>query len=292
MDKSNKVFCTYSKCHHKDTERVIGLFIPKSTRTRYHKQNDENSLVLDFISSFGSETASILSLSDVYTSSKSELSILVGLSESLSEGEASSSLSDRAENSSVNEGYIDEESTIQDIDDNYELSSNGTSLNGTDEFSDSDISHIEISESREYIHLSDELAFNSGNVSLFQVRRTLQSIVPIEPTWVDICINSCYVYTGKYKYDELYEYCHMSRFQTRHSIGKRLPQHKMAIFFIKDRLKIQYQDLKGFERLKYYIIILIVKVLNQIVKSVIYLMVSNTKNYYLMDILKMIEILH
>ncbi|CAG8513551.1 434_t:CDS:2 [Funneliformis caledonium] len=100
MDKSNKVFYTCSKYRHKNTERGIGLFIPKSTRTRHHKQNDENSSVLDSILSSSSETASILNLSDVCTSSKTSLS-----------------LSDRAENLSVDEGYIDEGSTIQDIDD-------------------------------------------------------------------------------------------------------------------------------------------------------------------------------
>lgn len=133
-------------------------------------------------------------------------------------------------------------------------------------------------DSGEHIHISDELAcalrlfrvksccnltddafrqtmmaVNGGNVSLFQVRRTLQSIVPIEPTWVDICINSCCAYTGKYKYDELCEYCYISRFQTGPSMGKRLPQRQMAFFSIKDRLKIQYQDPKGSERLKYRI---------------------------------------
>ena len=79
MDKSNKVFCTCSKCRHKDTERGIGLFIPKSTRTRHRKRDNENPSVLDSISSSSSETASILSLSDVCTSSRSESSILVEL---------------------------------------------------------------------------------------------------------------------------------------------------------------------------------------------------------------------
>ncbi|CAG8565722.1 8223_t:CDS:2 [Funneliformis caledonium] len=172
MNKSNKVFCICSKCHHKDTERGIGLFIPKSTRTRHH----------------------------VCTSSRSESSILVELFRSdnmisTSEGKASSNLSDKAENSSIDEGYIDEGSTMQDIDDNYEPSLGGTSSNVIDEFSDSNISHIKISEFREHIHLSDELAcairlfrvkshcnltdnafrqtmmiVNGSNVSLLQVR--------------------------------------------------------------------------------------------------------------------------
>ncbi|CAI2189633.1 16907_t:CDS:2 [Funneliformis geosporum] len=238
MDKSNKVFCTCSKCCHKDTKRGIGLFIPKSTRTRHRKRDNENLSVVDSISSSSSETASILSLSDVFTSSKSKSSVLVELPGSsfadnmisTSKGEASSSLSDKAENSSIDESYINEILIIQDMDESrkcfdeshidYESSSSGTSSNRTNGFSDSDVSHTEISDPGEHLYLSDELAFNGGNVSLFQVKQTLQSIVPIEPMWVDICINSCCAYTGKYKYDELCEYCHISRFQTGPSMGK------------------------------------------------------------------------
>ncbi|CAG8755791.1 4965_t:CDS:2, partial [Funneliformis caledonium] len=176
-----------------------------STRTRHRKRNDENSSVLDSILSSSSETASILSLSDVCTSSRSESSILIELF-------GSNNMISTAENLSVDEGYIDEESTIQDIDDNYEPSLGRTSSNGTDEFSDSNISHIEISESEEHIHLSDELACA---IRLFQVKS--------QSTWMDICINSYCAYTGKYKDDELYH------------------------------LKIQYQDPKGSERLKYHI---------------------------------------
>ncbi|CAI2184197.1 9346_t:CDS:1, partial [Funneliformis geosporum] len=81
MDKSNKVFCTCSKCCHKDTKRGIRLFISKSTRIRYHKQDNKNLLVADSISNSSSETASILSLSDIITSSRSESFILVDYSE-------------------------------------------------------------------------------------------------------------------------------------------------------------------------------------------------------------------
>ncbi|CAG8748126.1 12634_t:CDS:2, partial [Funneliformis caledonium] len=68
---------------------------------------------------------------------------------------------------SVDKGYINEGLTIQDINNSwkcfkesyidYEPSSSGISSNGTDEFSDSDISHIKILESEEHIHLSDKL---------------------------------------------------------------------------------------------------------------------------------------
>ena len=63
------------------------------------------------------------------------------------------------------------------------------------------------------------VAVNGGDVSLFQVKETLESIIPIKPTWVDICINSCCAYTGKYKDNNFCEYCQTSRFQTRKHIS-------------------------------------------------------------------------
>ena len=57
------------------------------------------------------------------------------------------------------------------------------------------------------------MAVNGGSVTLYQVKKTLKSIVPIDPTWIDMCINSCHAYTGKYKdYDEC-ELCQMLRFR-------------------------------------------------------------------------------
>jgi len=116
----------------------------------------------------------------------------------------------------------------------------------------------------------------------------LKSIVPIKPTWVDICINSCCAYTGKFKDNELCEYCHMPRFQAGSSTRK--PRRQMAFFSIKDRLKIQYQDPKGSEKLKYRANYTHRQGFGSDGK-IGDIFDGNTKNSCLMDTLKMIEIL-
>jgi hypothetical protein len=65
-----KFLCTCSKCRNKDTEKRIGMLIPKSTRTRHRKKEHENP-PLDYYLSSGSssELVSSLSLSDVDSSS-------------------------------------------------------------------------------------------------------------------------------------------------------------------------------------------------------------------------------
>jgi len=65
--KSNKVFCTCSKCCKKDIEGK-GLLISKSTRTRHRKQENEKPPASD---STLSSTTSGLSFTDVYFSSES-----------------------------------------------------------------------------------------------------------------------------------------------------------------------------------------------------------------------------
>ena len=79
LNKTNKVLCTCSKCCKKDTEKGIGLLIPKSTRTRHRKQENKTPLVLDLTLDSSSEAGSSLSISDIYSSSESESSVLVDI---------------------------------------------------------------------------------------------------------------------------------------------------------------------------------------------------------------------
>jgi len=125
-------------------------------------------------------------------------------------------------------------------------------------------------DSEEELHLSDEMscalrlldiksrynltddafhqiitAVSSSNISLHQAKKTLKSIVQLEPIFVDMCPNSCHAYTGDYKYYNECKYCHTSRFQNQTS------RRQMAYFSIKDRLIIQYQDPIRSKELKY-----------------------------------------
>jgi len=78
------------------------------------------------------------------------------------------------------------------------------------------------------------IAVNSGVVNLYQVKKTLKSIVSIKPTWVDMCIKSCHAYTGKYKDYDKCNICQTPRFREK----ERIPQCQMAYFSIKDHLRI------------------------------------------------------
>jgi len=91
------------------------------------------------------------------------------------------------------------------------------------------------------------VAVNGGVVNLYRVKKTLKSIVPLEPTWVDMCINSCQAYTGKYQNHNECDICQTPRFHDQ----KHIPRRQMAYFSITDRLKIQYQDPKRSENLRY-----------------------------------------
>ena len=57
------------------------------------------------------------------------------------------------------------------------------------------------------------MAVNGGNISQYQVKRILKSLVQIEPTWIDMCINSCCAYTEKYKYYDKCKVCQEQRFR-------------------------------------------------------------------------------
>lgn len=91
------------------------------------------------------------------------------------------------------------------------------------------------------------VAVNGNSFSQYQIKKTLKYIVPIEPIWIDMCINSCCAYTGMYKYYNECRICQAPRFKDR----TRVPRRQVAYFSIKDRLKIQYQDSTRSEKLRY-----------------------------------------
>src|ERR671938_1587145 len=76
-NKSKKYLCTCSKCLKNDIEQGIGMLIPKSTRTRHRKKEKNEDYSLNLSSSSSSELVSSFSLSDVDSSSESEIFQLV-----------------------------------------------------------------------------------------------------------------------------------------------------------------------------------------------------------------------
>ena len=88
-------------------------------------------------------------------------------------------------------------------------------------------------------------AANGTSTSLYTLIKTLKNIVPLKPSWVDMCINSCCAFTGDLMTSSKCIYCNMERYQN----GK--PRAQMAYFSIKDRLIIQYQDPIRAKKLRY-----------------------------------------
>ena len=95
------------------------------------------------------------------------------------------------------------------------------------------------------------LAVNGGNISQYQIKKVLKSIVKLEPIWIDMCINSYCAYIRRYKDYIQCEYCKEPRFQDILANKNHISRCQMAYFSIKDRLTIQYQDPNHSKELRY-----------------------------------------
>ncbi|GES90549.1 transposase domain-containing protein [Rhizophagus clarus] len=82
--------------------------------------------------------------------------------------------------------------------------------------------------------------FCEQEISLYQVSKKLENFVQIKPEWIDCCIKSCYAFTGSLKNAQNCLKYNEPRYIKE---SNSLKSHKkMAFFFLKDRLLIQYQD--------------------------------------------------
>ncbi|CAI2194941.1 11515_t:CDS:2, partial [Funneliformis geosporum] len=137
-------------------------------------------------------------------------------------------------NSEVNEfsnsSEIDEFSNSSRIDEIFnnskidEFSSSSDSLitvnhAGSNQLSDEMAYALRLFEVTSRCNLIDDafrqtmLAVNNGNISQFRIKKKLKSIENLEPIWIDMCINSCCAYTGRYKEHIQCEYCGIPRYQ-------------------------------------------------------------------------------
>jgi hypothetical protein len=85
-----------------------------------------------------------------------------------------------------------------------------------------------------------------SNLSFYKIKKKIQSIVPLFPTLIDICINSCIAFTGNYKELQHCPLCNEKRYN-----GNKKAVNVTFFFSIKERLKIQYADKKRAEELRY-----------------------------------------
>ena len=88
--------------------------------------------------------------------------------------------------------------------------------------------------------------FTIDNLSLFKVKKYLKNITELEPTFYDMCENSCICYTGIYVSYQNCPTCESSRLD-----GKGKAKKVMPYLSIKDRLRIQFNDVNRAKELLY-----------------------------------------
>src|SRR5688572_1287208 len=102
-------------------------------------------------------------------------------------------------------------------------------------------------------NLSDEAfwktitASNIDLISLHTVKKTLKSIVYIEPIWIDMCPNSCCAYTENYKKLTVCPICGTERYQHK----TLRPFQQFSHFSLIERFIIQYKDYDRARKLGY-----------------------------------------
>jgi len=86
-------------------------------------------------------------------------------------------------------------------------------------------------------------------ISLYKVRKLLEKLVPLEPTLVDCCINSCIAFTGEFSNKDICPLCGQSRYQ----LGKlsQTARKRSANWSPVDSLRAQYRDRTRAQILQY-----------------------------------------
>jgi hypothetical protein len=89
-------------------------------------------------------------------------------------------------------------------------------------------------------------AANNISTSSYKLIKALKNMVPLQPVWIDMCINSCCAFTGDFKTLDKCPYCNAIRYQTN-----KQSRAQVAYFSIQDRFIIQYQDPTRANQLRY-----------------------------------------
>jgi len=86
-------------------------------------------------------------------------------------------------------------------------------------------------------------------VTLYRLRKLLRNVVPLEPTLVDCCVNSCVAFTGELINDSSCPQCHESRYK----LGKssKVARKSAAYWSPTNSLRVQYADKARAEVLRY-----------------------------------------
>ena len=90
-------------------------------------------------------------------------------------------------------------------------------------------------------------AFGYGGLSLYRTTRTLNSFIPFNAFYVDICINSCCAFTGSFKTYTSCGYCREDRYQK----STKVPRKQAPYFSLIERFRIQYSCKERSQEMRY-----------------------------------------
>ncbi|CAG8748408.1 12637_t:CDS:2, partial [Funneliformis caledonium] len=224
---SSSMLTSTSESEYLESLKGIESAMFDDTLTEFLKRSEDKT---SSESSFDDITNSPLPFNDSYTSSSSKHS---SIDEELS---LSPSINDFSDS---NESFFDN----NDNEDNIKLSNEMACV-------------LRLFKVKSSCNLTDEtfqqimLAINGDDISQYKIKKTLKSIVKLEPTWIDMCINSCCAYTKQYKHHIQCDFCNEPRFHNTKS-EKCISRRQVAYFSIKDWLIIQYKDPERSNELRY-----------------------------------------
>src|SRR2546430_749689 len=118
--------------------------------------------------------------------------------------------------------------------------------NSSDEFHDNN------SNSSDEFHdnnSSDE--FHDNNPSNeYVIKKKLLKLVNIMPKFIEICVNSCIAFTGQFVNNTSCHFCKELRY-INNNLQKKKPRKVLSYFSLIDRFKIQYNNPKRSQLLRY-----------------------------------------
>ena len=125
-----------------------------------------------------------------------------------------------------------------------------------EEFSDSFLKVLKLLEVKQKHNLSDRVfneilsIFTNNEISLYAIKKKLSKLVNIMPKFIEMCINSCIAFTGQFVNDTSCHLCKESRY-INNNLQKKKPRKVLSYFSLIDRFKIQYNDPKRSQLLRY-----------------------------------------
>ncbi|GET63203.1 transposase domain-containing protein [Rhizophagus irregularis DAOM 181602=DAOM 197198] len=142
--------------------------------------------------------------------------------------------------------YISEENDELTDDDKEFEESEMTNINDDELIQGLRLLHTKV------LHSISDIAFNkildnvNSNLTIYKLKKKINSIVPFEPHRYDTCKNSCIAFTSSYENLASCPICGENRFDDN---GK--PVNTTFFFSVKERLIIQYKNKERAEELQY-----------------------------------------